>query len=138
MATDFIHVSIVTPNDSEISCDTDFVVARLDSGEMGFLINHTPVLGKITLDYIRYKDTYVIVENAIVDFNDNVLTVIAQNAAVGVSRDDAIKNLEEKKETYLKESKRKLVDFTEAERDLAKSIKEAGLRDFTKWLISTV
>ena len=97
MATDFIHVSIVTPNDSEISCDTDFVVARLDSGEMGFLINHTPVLGKITLDYIRYKDTYVIVENAIVDFNDNVLTVIAQNAAVGTSRDDAIKNLEEKK-----------------------------------------
>ena len=132
MATDFIHVSIVTPNDSEISCDTDFVVARLDSGEMGFLINHTPVLGKITLDYIRYKDTYVIVENAIVDFNDNVLTVIAQNAAVGTSRDDAIKNLEEKKEAYLKESKRKLVDFTEAERDLAKSIKEAGLRNFTK------
>ncbi len=132
MATDFIHVSIVTPNDSEISCDTDFVVARLDSGEMGFLINHTPVLGKITLDYIRYKDTYVIVENAIVDFNDNVLTVIAQNAAVGTSVSDAIKNLEEKKEAYLKESKRKLVDFTEAERDLAKSIKEAGLRNFAK------
>ena len=132
MATDFIHVSIVTPNDSEISCDTDFVVARLDSGEMGFLINHTPVLGKITLDYIRYKDTYVIVENAIVDFNDNVLTVICQNAAVGTSRDDAMKNLEAKKEAYLKESKRKLVDFTEAERDLARSIKEAGLRNFAK------
>jgi F-type H+-transporting ATPase subunit epsilon len=132
MATDFIHVSIVTPNDSEISCDTDFVVARLDSGEMGFLINHTPVLGKITRDYIRYKDTYVIVENAIVDFNDNILTVIAQNAEVGTSVSDAIKNLEEKKEKYLKESKRKLVDFTEAERDLAKSIKEAGLRNFAK------
>lgn len=132
MATDFIHVSIATPNDSEISCDTDFVVARLDSGEMGFLINHTPVLGKITRDYIRYKDTYVIVENAIVDFNDNILTVIAQNAEVGTSVSDAIKNLEEKKEKYLKESKRKLVDFTEAERDLAKSIKEAGLRNFAK------
>lgn len=138
MATDFIHVSIVTPNDSEISCDTDFVVARLDSGEMGFLINHTPVLGKITRDYIRYKDTYVIVENAIVDFNDNILTVIAQNAEVGTSVSDAIKNLEEKKEKYLKESKRKLVDFTEAERDLAKSIKEAGLRNFAKWLIFIV
>ena len=132
MASDFIHVSIVTPNDSEISCDTDFVVARLDSGEMGFLINHTPVLGKITLDYIRYKDTYVIVENAIVDFNDNVLTVICQNAAVGTSRDDALNKLNEKKEQYLKESKRKLVDFTEAERDLAKSIKEAGLGKFVK------
>lgn len=138
MATDFIHVSIVTPNDSEISCDTDFVVARLDSGEMGFLINHTPVLGKITRDYIRFKDTYVIVENAIVDFNDNILTVIAQNAEVGTSVSDAIKNLEEKKEKYLKESKRKLVDFTEAERDLAKSIKEAGLRNFAKWLIFIV
>ena len=132
MPSDFIHVSIVTPNDSEISCDTDFVVARLDSGEMGFLINHTPVLGRITLDYVRYKDTYVIVENAIVDFNDNVLTVICQNAAVGTSRDDALKNLNEKKEKYLKESKRKLVDFTEAERDLARSIKEAGLGKFVK------
>ena len=132
MPSDFIHVSIVTPNDSESSCDTDFVVVRLDSGEMGFLINHTPVLGRITLDYIRYKDTYVIVENAIVDFNDNVLTVICQNAAIGTSRDDAINNLNEKKEKYLKESKRKLVDFTEAERDLAKSIKEAGLGKFVK------
>ena len=132
MPSDFIHVSIVTPNDSEISCDTDFVVVRLDSGEMGFLINHTPVLGRITLDYVRYKDTYVIVENAIVDFNDNVLTVICQNAAVGTSRDDALKNLNEKKEKYLKESKRKLVDFTEAERDLARSIKEAGLGKFVK------
>ena len=132
MPSDFIHVSIVTPNDSEISCDTDFVVARLDSGEMGFLINHTPVLGRITLDYVRYKDTYVIVENAIVDFNDNVLTVICQNAAAGSSPDDAKKNLNEKKEKYLKESKRKLVDFTEAERDLAKSIKEAGLGKFVK------
>ena len=132
MPSDFIHVSIVTPNDSEISCDTDFVVARLDSGEMGFLVNHTPVLGRITLDYVRYKDTYVIVENAIVDFNDNVLTVICQNAAVGTSRDDALKNLNEKKEKYLKESKRKLVDFTEAERDLARSIKEAGLGKFVK------
>ena len=132
MPSDFIHVSIVTPNDTEISCDTDFVVARLDSGEMGFLINHTPVLGRITLDYVRYKDTYVIVENAIVDFNDNVLTVICQNAAVGASHDDALKNLNEKKEKYLKESKRKLVDFTEAERDLARSIKEAGLGKFVK------
>lgn len=132
MSNDFIHVSIVTPNDSEISCDTDFVVVRLDTGEMGFLINHTPVLGKITLDYVRFKDTYVIVENAIVDFNDNVLTVICQNAAVGFSREDALNKLKEKKEKYLNESKRKLVDFTEAERDLARSIKEAGLGKYVK------
>ncbi len=132
MANDFIHVSIVTPNDPEISCDTDFVVARLDSGEMGFLINHTPVLGKIGLDYVRYKDTYVIVENGIVDFNNNVLTVICQNAEIGTSKEDALNKLNAKKEKYLKESKRKLVDFTEAERDLAKSIKEAGLRNFAK------
>lgn len=129
---DLIRVNIVTPNDKEIICDTDFVVVRLDEGEIGFLPGHTPLLGKVTNDYVRYGETYVHIENGIVDYNNNTLTVICQNAAIGKSKEDALNNLKGKKEKYLKESKRKLVDFTEAERDLAKSIKEASLGRYAK------
>ena len=131
-ATKYISVSIVTPNDPKIVSKTDYVVVKLDEGEMGFLINHTPLIGKISNGFVRFNEKCVAVENGIVDFNNNELTVICQNAILGDDYSDALNKLKIKKEENLKESKRKLVDFTQAERDLVKSLKEAQLRGFTK------
>ena len=40
--SNLISVCIVTPNDPKIVSKTDYGVIKLDEGEMGFLINHTP------------------------------------------------------------------------------------------------
>lgn len=132
MASELITVNIVTPNNSSITDETEFVVCKLDEGEYGFLKGHTPLIGRLSKGFIRYNDKVVAIENGIVDFNDNVLTCICQGAEVGNTYEDALKKLNEEKEKILKDSKRKLVDFTEAERDLAKALKEAKLGNFAK------
>ena len=130
--SNLISVCIVTPNDPKIVSKTDYVVIKLDEGEMGFLINHTPLIGKISNGFVRFNNKCVAVENGIVDFNDNNMTVICQNAQLGDDYPDALKKLNDKKAENLQESKRKLVDFTQAERDLALSLKEAKLGGFVK------
>ena len=132
MASDLITVNIVTPNNEEIKAETDFVVCKLDEGEYGFLKNHTPLIGRLSNGFIRYNDKVTAVVNGIVDFNDNVLTCICQEAYEDSSYDNAYKKLLEERERILKDSKRKLVDFTEAERDLALALKEAKLGGFVK------
>lgn len=131
-ATNYISVSIVTPNDPKIVSETDYVVVKLDEGEMGFLINHTPLIGKSSKGFVRFNNKCVAIENAIIDFNNNTMTVICQNAELGNDYQDALNKLDLKKAENLKESKRKLVDFTQAERDLVKSLKEAKLGNFAK------
>lgn len=127
-----IQINIVTPNAKAIEGETDFVVCKLDEGEYGFLINHSPLIGKISDGFIRFNDTYVAISNGIVDFNENVLTCFCQNAKTGATYDEALNNLRKEQEEILKESKRKLVDFTEAERNLALALKEAKLGGFSK------
>lgn len=129
---DKIIVEIVTPNDKKITCETDFVVCKTDEGEIGFLINHTPLIGKISDGFIRYDDKVVVIKNGIIDFKNNLLSCICQDAEIGKDLNDAINNLKIKQDKYLKEAKRKLVDFTEAEKNLAKSIKEASLGKYHK------
>ena len=129
---DTIKINIVTPNSKAIDGETDFVVCKLDEGEYGFLINHSPLIGRISDGYIRFNDKYVAISNGIVDFNDNVLTCFCQNACLGNSIEDANNNLRKEQEAILKDAKRKLVDFTEAERNLALALKEAKLGSVKK------
>ena len=127
-----ITVNIVTPNNASIVAKTDFVVCKLDEGEYGFLKNHTPLIGRLSKGFIRYDNTVVAIENGIVDFNDNVLTCICQESASASSYQEALDKLSSEREKILNDSKRKLVDFTQSERDLAKALKEAKLGSFSK------
>ena len=129
---DTIKISVVTPNEKSIEGTSEFVVCVFDTGEYGFLPNHSPVVGKISDGYIRYDNTYIAIQNGIVDFNNNVLTCFCQNAITGSSVEDAKNNLLKMQEEILKDAKRKLVDFTEAERDLALALKEAKLGAYKK------
>ena len=127
-----IKITVVTPNAHSIEGESDFVVCVFDTGEYGFLVNHSPVIGKITDGYIRYDDNYIAISNGIVDFNNNVLTCFCQNATTGSTAIEAKENLKKIQEEILKDAKRKLVDFTEAERDLALALKEAKLGQYSK------
>lgn len=123
---DLIKVHITTPNDSPIIDETDFIVCKTDEGEIGFQKNHSPLIGRITEGFVRYNNKYVAIKRGIIDYKDNELIIICQNAHTGETYQEALKLLEEEQHEILAKSKRKLVDFTQAERDLVKCIKEAG------------
>ncbi len=122
-----IKISIVTPNSEVIEDTTEFVVVKTDEGEIGFLKDHTPLIGKISNGFCRLNDYVVAIKNGILDFNNNVCNIICQDSYKASTYDEAIKLMEKRSLDNLNKSKMKLVDFTEAEKDLVKSIKEASL-----------
>lgn len=122
-----IKVIVATPKGELFNKDVESIVVSGDTGQIGVLSNRIPLLTKITKGFVKINDTdtkYVGIINGVVDFKDNVATVIAQNAAIGVSAEDAHQKIEETLDSITKSNKQKTVDFVEAEKELIKNIKE--------------
>lgn len=121
-----IKINVVTPHGEVVNEETDFLVARTDTGEMGFLENHTPIIARISKGYIRYNNKYVAINGGVIDVNSNVINIVCQYANVAKTLEEAQKNIAEFQNQKIKESKRKLVDFAQAEKELVKNIKKVG------------
>ena len=121
-----IKLNVSSPNGEIVNVETDFVVARTDTGEMGFLENHAPVIARISDGFVRYNNKYIAISGGIIDVNNNVITVVCQYAMEGDNLEDSQSKLKDYLEKQLKESKRKMVDFAQAEKELVKNIKKAG------------
>jgi len=121
-----IKLNVSSPNGEITNIETDFVVARTDTGEIGFLENHAPLIARISDGFIRYNNRYVAIKGGIIDVNNNNITVVCQNAMEADTLENAKNMLNEYLERQLKESKRKMVDFAQAENELIKNIKKAG------------
>jgi len=121
-----IKLNVSSPNGEITNIETDFVVARTDTGEIGFLENHAPLIARISDGFIRYNNRYVAIKGGIIDVNNNNITVVCQNAMEADTLENAKNMLNEYLERQLKESKRKMVDFAQAEKELVKNIKKAG------------
>lgn len=121
-----IKLNVSSPNGEIVNVETDFVVARTDTGEMGFLENHAPVIARISDGFVRYNNKYIAISGGIIDVNNNVITVVCQYAMKGDNLEDSQSKLKDYLEKQLKESKRKMVDFAQAEKELVKNIKKAG------------
>ena len=121
-----IKINVVTPHGEIVNEETDFLVARTDTGEMGFLINHTPIIARITNGFIRYNKKYAAIKGGVIDLNDNIANIVCQYASVADDLETAIQKIEDFQKHQLNESKRKMVDFAQAEKELVKNIKQAG------------
>ena len=121
-----IKLNVSSPNGEITNIETDFVVARTDTGEIGFLENHAPLIARISDGFIRYNNRYVAIKGGIIDVNNNNITVVCQNAMEADTLENAKNMLNEYLERQLKESKRKMVDFAQAENELIKNVKKAG------------
>ena len=121
-----IKIYVVTPHGEIVNEETTFLVAKTDTGEMGFLENHTPLIARISQGYIKYNDRYVAIKGGVIDVNNNVVNIVCQYASKANSLEEAQKNIEDFQNKQIKESKRKMVDFAQAEKELVKNIKKAG------------
>jgi F-type H+-transporting ATPase subunit epsilon len=122
-----IKIIVATPKGELLNKDVESIVISGDTGQLGVLANRIPLLTKITKGFVKVNDTnviYVGIVNGVVDFKDNVATVIAQNAAIAESAEEAHQAIEENLNAIIKANKQKNVDFVEAEKELIKNIKE--------------
>jgi len=123
-----IKVIVVTPTGEKLKEEVDYLAIQSDDGSRGFLTNHTPLIAKISKGYLRFtkedKEIYVGILQGVFDINNNIATVVSQHAEIGTNYEETMNLIEKLQQEKLVESRRKMITFVEAERDLALAIKE--------------
>jgi len=136
MAT--LHVDVVSAEEQIFSGEAKFVALPGESGELGILPKHTPLITRIKPGAVRIErpdgtEEFVFVAGGILEVQPNRVTVLADTAIRGKDLDEA-KALEAKKaaEEALRNAKDKL-DQAAIQSELAiQAAQIAALRKFLK------
>ncbi len=123
MAT--LHVDVVSAEESIFSGEATFVALPGESGELGILPRHTPLITRIKPGAVRItradngQEEFVFVAGGILEVQPGTVTVLADTAIRGHDLDEA-KATEAKKaaEEALKNAKSE-IDITRAQNELA-------------------
>ena len=136
MAT--LHVDVVSAEEQIFSGEAKFVALPGESGELGILPKHTPLITRIKPGAVRIErpdgtEEFVFVAGGILEVQPNRVTVLADTAIRGKDLDEA-KALEAKKqaEEALKNAKSELDQAAIQNELLTLAAQVAALRKFLK------
>lgn len=122
-----INVIVVTPKGELINKSVAQIVVSSDFGQFGILTNRLPIISKISKGYIKIESDiieYVSIVNGVLDFDNNEATIVAQDAAVSTSLEEANNIIENNLLKINRSNKIKNIDFVEAEKELVKNIQK--------------
>ena len=136
MAT--LQVDVVSAEESIFSGEAKFVALPGESGELGILPRHTPLItrirpGAVRIEKIDGEEEFVFVAGGILEVQPGKVTVLADTAIRGKDLDEA-KAVEAKKlaEEAMKNAKSD-IDFAKAQGEFATMAAQiAALRKFRK------
>jgi len=126
-----MDITIVTP-DGELYKETvnSIIVSSSNNGNYEILPDHLPIVSTIDTGYIKLCQNdlvyFVVVINGIVENRNNHIRVIAQDAYIGKSKDQAMENLEQIRKDRINENKKRNIELAKAEKELQKQIKQTG------------
>ena len=119
---------IVSTHQGTLYDDTvDYVVVHsTKDGEYGIMENHVPVVSIIEEGYVKLvrdkNDFYVVIFSGILEFHNNIVTVLVQEAHIGENVEAAKKYLLETRAERLEKNRQEGADFTQKEKELRESI----------------
>ena len=125
-----MKITVVTPQGELYNEEVEYVVVTSQmNGEFAIMKGHIPIISTIDTGYVKMvrgeQRLYTVVINGVVEHQNDVVNVIAQEAHIGMNENSAMQHLETVRKERLEENKRRNVDFVQAERELKKSVKEA-------------
>jgi F-type H+-transporting ATPase subunit epsilon len=131
-----IKVSIVTPDGPVYEADVEMVSAKAQSGELGILPGHIPMVAPLNIGAVRLKKggstELVAVSGGFLEVRPDQVTILAQAAERAEDIDvERAKAAKERAERRL-QSKQDDIDFKRAELALKRAINRlnvAGARD---------
>ncbi len=107
----------------------DYVSIKSKSGEFGILPNHIPMITSFEYGFIKFvyakQELFLCLQSAVVEFIDNTLTVLAQEAHVGKDMESASKYLEDIRKSRLEKNRQFETDLATSEHELLENIKKA-------------
>ncbi len=121
-----LSVSVVTPDGPVLEDNYDMIVCESDSGELGILPGHIPLVTPLVISALRLKranDTdKIAVNGGLLEVNQDKITILAQSAEkpsdIDVSRAEDAKTRAE----GLLQSKQDHIDFQRAELALKRAM----------------
>ena len=126
-----MRVVVATHQGYQFNDEVDYVLVH-DSlaGEFTIMENHIPVVSVMDEGYlkvVRGEDTfYVVVVSGVLQFQDNNVRVLVQEAHVGRTPESAKEHLEAVRKDRLEKNRKMSTDFTQKEMELAENIKKSG------------
>ena len=120
-----IHVDVVSAEESVFSGDAKFVALPGESGELGILPKHTPLItrikpGSVRIELANGEEEFVFVAGGILEVQPDRVTVLSDTAIRGRDLD------EEKAETARKQAQEAL-SHAKSEIDLARAQSELAI-----------
>ncbi len=125
-----MKINVVTPQGELYNENIDYVVVWSKmNGEFAIMKDHIPIISTIDTGYVTMvrgeQRLYTVIINGVVEHQNNIINVIAQEAHVGLSRESAMKHLDTVRKERMEENKRRNIELLEAERELKKNVKTA-------------
>ena len=125
-----MKLTVITPSGVLYDETLDhIVVSSKNNGDFAILENHAPIISTIDVGYIKMvkdqKFVFTVIINGVLEQQDNFITVIAQEAHVGLNKESAMDHLNAVRQERLEENRRRTMDFLKAERELKKNIQKA-------------
>lgn len=109
--------------------ELDYVVVHTNNNEFAIMKNHIPLVCVIQTGYIKMvrdnDEFYVAVSNGILEYKNNVINVIAQEAHIGQDENSARKHLNAIREERLELNRKESQDFTKSETELVENLRKA-------------
>ena len=107
----------------------DYVLVKSKAGEFGILPNHVSLITSFEDGFIKFTrhndELYMCLISAVIEFKNNVMTVLAQEAHVGRDMQSASNYLEEIRKERLEKNREIEADLQTGERELLENIKKA-------------
>jgi F-type H+-transporting ATPase subunit epsilon len=127
-----LKVSVVTPDGPVFEGEASMVSAKAQSGELGILPGHIPLVAPLTISAVRLQQSgntqMVAVSGGFIEVRPDQVTVLAQSAELPSSIDvNRARAAKERAERRLNEAKQDNVDFKRAEIALKRAINRLDL-----------
>ncbi|WP_028312048.1 F0F1 ATP synthase subunit epsilon [Derxia gummosa] len=120
-----IHVDVVSAEQLIFSGEAKFVALPGESGELGILPKHTPLITRIRPGAVRIEradsneEEFVFVAGGILEVQPNVVTVLADTAIRGHDLDEAKANEAKKRAEEAMANAASDIDFAKAQSEFA-------------------
>ncbi len=130
-----IKCSILTPERSLFEGEADFTVVQAHNGEMGFLVDHAPLISELGIGEIRISEgkavEYFVVEGGIVEIINNKMIILAERAFKKNELDKKeletqLKTVKEQKEKEFKAFSAEWIQLQDQEKRIKAKIKVAS------------
>jgi len=117
---------VLTQQGKSYSDEIDFAIIKNEDGELGILNDHIPIILQIREGYLKLvrekAENYLVVEQGVIEFKDNVLSILALEAQMGATLEKARHAFDNMKKEKLEMTKRENIDFFKTEKDLKENI----------------